>query len=141
MTARFDDATVDAFVRDWFALFDRRAPVEAYLERLVDDGLEMFYPPDGRVHSKDDFRAWLASAYDAFPKTQHTPKTIAILQTTDDTARLNVVVNWQADSRAEDGKPSEHMNLDATQRWTLCRTADGTRLLVSACIVDSMDPR
>ena len=141
MTARFDDATVDAFVRGWFALFDRRAPVDAYLARLVDDGLQMFYPPDGRIHGKDDFAAWLASAYDAFPKTQHTPKTIEITETTDDTAQLRVVVNWQADSRAADGAPSDHMNLDATQSWTLCRTPDGDGLLVSACIVEAMDPR
>lgn len=140
MTTPFDKTEVEAFVRHWFALFDQRAPVETFLGMLVDDGLEMFYPPDGKIGAKDQFIPWLATAYQSFPKTQHTPKSIEHLETRADMARLRVVVNWQADQPSDNGKPPEHLNFDADQRWVLRRQNDGAGFLIAACIVEQMTP-
>jgi len=139
MTAGWDDAAIDAFVRGRFALFDARAPAAAFLARLVDDVLEMYYPPDGHIADKDGFVKWLTSAYDAFPRTKHTPKQISIVATSEDQAQLQVVVNWQADRPAAGATPPEHLNFDACQSWTLWCRDDG--LLIKSCLVESLEPR
>jgi len=123
---------VDKFVRDWFALFDRNAPVKEYLSRLVDQGLHMQFP-EVTLSSHRDFRRWYQGILETVTGASHTLKTVNVTRAGEDKYQVDLVVLWEA---TVSGKKTSFL---AHQLWEVL--GEGKSLRIQRYIVEAAGNR
>ena len=121
--AAHTESDVQAFVRDWFHLFDTNAPVGNFLERLSDqDGDVEFQFPEQTLRSKADFTTWYAGILQTYKTAAHDVKDVQISQVGADW-QVQVRVQWNAETY--DAKSAE---LYSQQTWLVRDTSDGLKI-------------
>jgi hypothetical protein len=130
----FHDDNVKRFAAAWYQALDVHAPTDDLARLLVDDGLEMIFPEKTLI-GLGDFKAWYAGGtysdgekapgvINIFFDEVHVVKSVAIERRGDE-AVVDVVVGWQASWFSPPAAKSTRTAMDATQRWTLRRCAEG----------------
>jgi hypothetical protein len=119
-----DPITLDQikrFVAAWYLALDQHAPIEGCYAMLADEGLNVQFP-DGDIHDMPSFKKWYDRVTNLFFDENH------VVQTVDadirgDEAELIVVVGWQASWWEPPAAKSKRVSMDATQKWTVRRSA------------------
>jgi hypothetical protein len=112
---------IKGFVAAWYLALDQHAPVETCYAMLADRDLDVQFP-DGNIHDMPSFKTWYDRVTNLFFDENH------VVQTVDadikgDVAELIVVVGWQASWWEPPSAKSKRVSLDATQQWTVRRSA------------------
>lgn len=110
-----------AFAAAWFLALDEHVPIERAYAFLADDGLSMQFP-DGDIRDFASFKRWYDRVTRLFFDEIHT------LHSVDgtlhgDRADIRVVVGWQASWFEPPAAKSKRTSMDATQDWTVRRSA------------------
>jgi hypothetical protein len=120
-THPFAEDNIRKFVAAWYEALDIHAPVAVCYSFLADDGLKMQFP-DGDLRDFDTFKQWYDRVTHLFFDENHTVQSVAIAGTGDERT-LDVVVGWQASWFVPPAAKSKRTSMDATQRWTVRRSA------------------
>jgi|GEM_PF-79515 len=104
---------VERFVRKWFSLFDRNAPVDDYLVSLADAGLYIVFP-EATLRSHADFRKWYSGILQTVSGACHTIQKLNVTPKADGSYAVDMVVHWKA--TVKDKGPVE---LLVDQAWEL----------------------
>jgi hypothetical protein len=96
-------------------------PIDRAYSFLADDGLSMQFP-DGDIRDFASFRRWYERVtrlfFDEIHSVHSVEATIA-----GDGAELRVIVGWQASWFEPPAAKSKRTSMDATQAWTVRRSA------------------
>jgi hypothetical protein len=133
-TDPFHQDNVKSFAAAWYQALDVHAPTDDLARLLVDEGLQMIFPEKTLI-GMGDFQAWYAGGSYAdgekapgviniFFDEVHVVKSVDIERRGDELV-VDVVVGWQASWFTPPAAKSTRTAMDATQRWTLRRCADG----------------
>jgi hypothetical protein len=110
-----------AFAGGWFLALDEHVPIDRAYSFLADDGLSMQFP-DGDIRDFASFRRWYERVtrlfFDEIHSVHSVEATIA-----GDGAELRVIVGWQASWFEPPAAKSKRTSMDATQAWTVRRSA------------------
>ena len=136
--ATLTQAEVKKLVDDWYAKLDVHAPVEELLPMLADEGLEMQFP-EATLRDKKAFSAWYAGVTNRFFDEVHVMKKLSIA-TVDDTATVQLVVNWQAHIWNPPAAKSQWLGFDAAQRWIIRADARTQKPVIVTYIVQALTP-
>jgi len=112
---------IKKFVAAWFLALDQHAPLEQVLTFLAEKDLYVQYP-DGDIRDFDGFNRWYKKVTCAFFDENHNVKSVEGT-ISGDRAQLRVVVGWQASWFEPPAAKSKRTSMDATQTWTVRRTA------------------
>lgn len=93
--ARWTAAQLELFVRDWFRGFDENVPVEHFLDRLMDGGLEMRFP-EATLRSHRAFRIWYAGILRTVARAHHDLRQVRITARDATTYEVDLEVLWEA---------------------------------------------
>jgi hypothetical protein len=119
--APITQAQINALVTAWYQALDFHVPFADITTLLADDGLSMHFP-DGDIRDFDSFRTWYDRVTNLFFDENHYVKSV-VPQISGDTAVLDVIVGWQASWWEPPAAKSKRTSMDATQRWTVRRSA------------------
>lgn len=133
-TDPFHEDNVKSFAAAWYQALDIHAPTDDLARLLVDEGLQMIFPEKTLI-GMSDFQAWYAGGsysdgekapgvINIFFDEVHVVKSVAIERRGDELV-VDVVVGWQASWFTPPAAKSTRTAMDASQRWTLRRCADG----------------
>jgi hypothetical protein len=125
-------------VDDWYAKLDVHAPVEEFLPLLADEGLEMQFP-EATLHGKNEFINWYEGVTRKFFDEVHEMKELTI-ETSGDTATVQLVVNWQARIWNPPAAHSQWLGFDAAQRWIVRLSPLTQQPVVVTYIVQALTP-
>jgi hypothetical protein len=120
--AKPTDAQVEAFVKTWFALLDRNAPVAKYLPLIDDKGLEMAFP-ERTLRSHADFTDWYAGILRTIKVAKHTLELVEVKALDAKRFEVHVIVLWEA--TPVDGAP---IRFRADQTWQVHAAAGGLKI-------------
>lgn len=135
--APLTQAEVQAFAEDWYRKLDVHAPLEDFVPLLAEDGLEMVFP-EATVVGFEGFKGWYERVIGIFFDEVHTVKSVTISgEGTEIEAK--VVVRWEASVWKAPAPYSERIILDAYQTWTVKRSSQTQKLVISRYVVDSLD--
>jgi hypothetical protein len=110
-----------AFAGAWFLALDEHVPIERAYAFLADDGLNMQFP-DGDIRDYSSFRRWYDRVTHLFFDEIHNVHSVeGTLH--GEGAELRVVVGWQASWFEPPAAKSKRTSMDATQDWTVRRSA------------------
>lgn len=115
------EAQVRRFAEAWFLALDQHAPIEQCYAMLADDGLQMDFP-DGVIRDLASFKTWYDRVTHLFFDENHTLQSVEVT-ITGDRAEARVVVGWQASWFEPPAAKSKRVSMDATQDWTVRRSA------------------
>ena len=109
------------FAVGWFLALDEHVPIERACSFLADDGLNMQFP-DGDIRDYSSFERWYDRVTHLFFDEIHT---VHIVNGTfsGERAELRVVVGWQASWFEPPAAKSKRTSMNATQDWTVRRSA------------------
>src|SRR4030095_1515174 len=116
---------IEEFATAWFRALDVHAPIDQCWSMLSDEQLHMQFP-DGDIQDFATFRKWYDRVTNLFFDEKHVIHNIEVHSATEDRADVTVVVGWQASWWKAPAAESQHVNLEATQRWTI-RASPATR--------------
>jgi hypothetical protein len=106
---------IENFAKSWYHKLDIHAPMVELLPMLADKELEMVFP-EATVYGWAGFEGWFQRVIRIFFDEVHTVK-VADPVITGDTAKVNVVVQWEASVWNPPAAKSERIVLDAYQTW------------------------
>ena len=112
---------IKAFVAAWYLALDQHAPIETCYAMLADRDLNVQFP-DGDIHDMASFKKWYDRVTNLFFDENHVVQTVDA-KIKGDTAELIVVVGWQASWWEPPSAKSKRVSMDATQQWTVRRSA------------------
>ena len=129
---------VNELVYNWYKKLDVHAPVEEVLPLLISSGPEMKFP-EGTLRSIDEFKEWYKKVTNLFFDETHAMKMLNI-DCDGETARVKLVVNWQAHVWNPPAAKSKWLGFDALQTWIIKRDAKTGKAVIAVYIVDKLDP-
>jgi hypothetical protein len=112
---------IKVFVAAWFRALDQHDPIETCNAMLADQGLNMQFP-DGDIRDMVSFKVWYDRVTNLFFDENHTVQTVDA-KIKGDEADLRVVVGWQASWWEAPAAKSKRTSMNATQTWTVRRSA------------------
>ena len=115
------EAQVRRLAEAWFLALDQHAPIEQCYAMLADDGLQMDFP-DGVIRDLASFKTWYDRVTHLFFDENHTVQSVEVT-IAGDRAEARVVVGWQASWYEPPAAKSKRVSMDATQAWTVRRSA------------------
>ncbi|WP_405877957.1 nuclear transport factor 2 family protein [Streptomyces sp. NBC_01136] len=121
----------------WFDALDRHAPVDELLTYLTPEGLVMKFP-EGTFNGIPGFRDWYDAVSVKFFDEAHTLTSVRILSGSQQSAEIEVVVNWQTKTWTPPQARSVWLGFDASQTWTLA-VQDGA-VRITEYVVDDITP-
>ena len=136
-------AEIEAFAGEWYRRLDQHVPADQVVAMVAPGEVE-FRLPEATLISADQVRQWyagggsFAGVINVFFDEVHTLRSVEV-SGPGDTARVDVVVNWQARIWRPPSPRSERLAFDAVQRWELIRAADGRPVIVRY-LVDELRP-
>lgn len=110
-----------AFAAGWFLALDQHVPIDQAYGFLADEGLNMQFP-DGDIRDYASFERWYDRVTHLFFDEIHTVHSVDGT-VFGDRAELRVVVAWQASWFEPPAARSKRTSMDATQDWTVRRSA------------------
>jgi hypothetical protein len=131
------DSEVKAFAKDWYHKLDIHAPLEEFRALLASEGLEMVFP-EVTARGWEGYRDWYERVIRLFFDEVHTVKETKIIRNTGEKAEVKVVVRWEASVWKAPAPRSERIILDAFQTWTVQRSPETQKLVISRYVVDSL---
>ena len=108
------------FVAAWYRDLDFHVPLDEIYTLLADHGLNMQFP-DGDIKDYASFKKWYDRVTNLFFDENHYVQTVDA-KIDGDQAVLDIVVGWQASWWEAPSAKSKRVSMDATQRWTVCRS-------------------
>lgn len=136
--ATLNQAEVRQLVDDWYAKLDVHAPVEEFLPLLADEGLVMQFP-EATLRDKQAFIDWYTGVTHKFFDEVHVMKELFIASD-EDTATVQLVVNWQAHIWNPPAAKSQWLGFDAKQRWTIQASSQTRKPVIVSYIVQTLTP-
>ena len=112
---------IKTFAAAWFLALDQHVPIEESYTFLTDAGLNMQFP-DGDIRNFDSFKTWYDRVTNLFFDENHTVQSVEAT-ISGDQAEVRVVVGWQASWFEPPAAKSKRTSMDATQQWTIRRSA------------------
>lgn len=137
MAPALTEDVVTTMVVAWYEALDRHDELDSVLRFLDENGLEMRFP-EVTSYGYPGFIEWYEKVTARFFDETHTVREIKVLSLTEESAELEVVVNWQA--RMHDGRVanSAWLGFDAYQSWTVVAGENGP--LIRTYAVDKFEP-
>lgn len=112
---------IKALVSAWYRALDNHDPLASCLALLADQGLNVQFP-DGDIRDAASFKQWYDRVTNLFFDENHNVQTVEATISGDE-AVVDVVVGWQASWWEPPAAKSKRTSMDATQRWTVRRSA------------------
>lgn len=127
-----DTNTIKQFVAAWYLALDNHAPADEVAAFLTEDVQMVF--PEKTLPTLSDAKAWYAGGkytdgteapgvINIFFDENHNVVSVDRVGGTDDEPELQVVVAWQASWFEKPATKAKRTSLDATQAWTLKKSA------------------
>lgn len=135
--APLKQAEVEQFVKDWYLKLDVHAPMIELLPMLADEDLEMQFP-EATLHGHAEFEGWYQGVIRIFFDEIHQVKKCDA-KISDDTADVDIVVQWEASIWNPPAAKSERIVLDAYQTWIVKRSPKTQKPVIVTYAVDSLD--
>ncbi|MBI2372510.1 MAG: nuclear transport factor 2 family protein [Deltaproteobacteria bacterium] len=111
--------SIEKLAREWYDGLDVHAPMLSLIPMLSGDGdLEMKFP-EATLKGLAAFEGWYQGVIRIFFDEVHTVKEVNSEIGGDDTARVKVVVRWEASRWVPPARYSDRIKLDAYQTWTV----------------------
>jgi len=132
---------IHEFATAWFRALDVHAPIDQCWSMLSDDHLHMHFP-DGEIQDFVTFKKWYDRVTNLFFDEKHAIRKLEVQSATEDLADVTVVVGWKASWWKAPAAESQHINLEATQRWTIraCPTTKNVfGLEICTYIIDNLE--
>ena len=121
----------------WYRKLDVHAPMVEVLPMLAEDGLEMRFP-EATLTTMAEFEGWYQRVIRIFFDEVHRVKSVTA-QIDGQTARVHVVVEWQASVWNPPAAASARIKLDADQSWVVTRSAVTGKPVISVYTVNGLD--
>jgi len=112
---------VKRLVAAWYLALDQHDPIETCYSMLADRDLNVQFP-DGDIRDHAGFKKWYDRVTNLFFDENHVVQSVEA-QVKGDEADLRVVVGWQASWWEAPAAKSKRVSMDATQTWTVRRSA------------------
>jgi hypothetical protein len=112
---------IKQLVAAWYLVLDQHAPIEECYKLLADTGLNVQFP-DGDIKDQASFKKWYDRVTNLFFDENHNVQSVEA-RVSGDEAVVDVVVGWQASWWEPPAAKSKRVSMDATQRWTVRRSA------------------
>lgn len=139
-TAPLTEEEVRTFVDEWYHALDIHVPMEEFLAKVADEGLEFRFP-EVTVTDKQGLRDWYHRIVNTFFDEVHTTKELAITVEPDgQKATVKIVTFWQASVWNPPAAKSERIAFDAGQTWGVKRSPTTGKPVVVTYFVDSFEP-
>lgn len=119
--SQFAEANIKEFVAAWYRALDFHVPLADAYAFLADEGLNMQFP-DGDIRDFNSFKTWYDRVTNLFFDENHYVQTVK-MRIEGDEAVVDVVVSWQASWWVAPEAKSKRVSMDATQRWTVRKSA------------------
>lgn len=120
-------------VYNMYNLLDLHAPVEELVQLLSHDDIEFKFP-EATLTTIDEFKAWYKIVVNKFFDEKHVLRMLNF-DICDNSATVNLVVNWQAKTwNAPDAK-SKWLGFNARQTWVVIRDEKTQKAVISRYIV------
>ncbi len=129
---------VNRLLNDWHRRLDLHAPVEALLELLADEDLEM-RTPLGTLTTAAEFERWYDEMTRRFFDETRAITRLSITRA-DDTAEVKMVVNWQARTWDPPAARSKWLDFDAYETLIVCRSQSREQPVICTYIVEALQP-
>lgn len=127
--------SIEQFTKDWYKKLDVHAPMVELLPMLADEELQMVFP-EATVKGWAGFEGWFQRVIRIFFDEVHTVKQVnSVIK--GDTARVKVVVQWEASVWNAPEEKSKRIKLDAYQTWEVKYTTNKT--VITKYTVDSLE--
>jgi len=121
----------------WYRKLDVHAPMVEVLPMLSEDGLEMRFP-EATLTTMAEFEGWYQRVIRIFFDEVHRVKSVTA-QIDGQTARVHVVVEWQASVWNPPAAASARIKLEADQSWVVTRSAVTGKPVISVYTVNGLD--
>ena len=125
---------IQAFAVAWYKALDVHAPVEDCFRMLAGNGLYMRFP-EAEIKDYAAFRRWYAFVTQTFFDEKHDLLDTNIESSTEREAKVRVKVNWRSAWWHRPAANASHVDLKATQAWTV-RTCPPSKNMFGLEIVD-----
>jgi hypothetical protein len=129
---------IKPFVAAWFRALDFHVPLDEIFTLLADKGLNMQFP-DGDIRDYASFKKWYDRVTNLFFDENHNVQSVEG-KINGDEAVLDIVVGWQASWWEAPSAKSKRVSMDATQRWTVCRSTKNAFGLEIAAYNATVEP-
>ena len=112
---------IKSVVAAWYLALDQHDPIESCYKLLADRDLNMQFP-DGDIRDQASFKKWYDRVTNLFFDESHVVQSVEA-DIKGDEAVVRVIVGWQASWWEAPAAKSKRVSMDATQGWTLRRSA------------------
>jgi hypothetical protein len=112
---------IKSFVGAWYLALDQHAPIGTCNAMLADRDLNVQFP-DGDIRDEAGFKKWYDRVTNLFFDENHVVQTVEA-DIKGDEAAVRIVVGWQASWWEPPAAKSKRVSMDATQAWTVRRSA------------------
>ena len=125
---------IKAFAKDWYRKLDVHAPMVDILPMLAVRGLKMKFP-EATLKGQAAFEAWYQGVIRIFFDEVHK---VTLVKPTikGSTAKVKIVVRWEASRWNPPAADSDRIVLDAYQTWKVRRSRTTGALEITEYIVD-----
>lgn len=121
----------------WYGKLDRHAPMVEVLPLLADQGLEMRLP-EATLKSLAEFEGWYQRVIRSFFDELHTLKEVrAAIE--GESAKVHVVVEWQASLWSPPSAQSARIVADADQTWIVRRSEKTGKAVIAVYTVNGLE--
>jgi hypothetical protein len=112
---------IKRLVAAWYLALDQHDPIESCYRLLADRDLNVQFP-DGDIRDQAGFKQWYDRVTNLFFDESHVVQSVEA-EIKGDEADIMVIVGWQASWWEAPAAKSKRVSMDATQAWTVRRSA------------------
>lgn len=121
----------------WYRKLDVHAPMVEVLPMLSEGGLEMRFP-EATLTTMAEFEGWYQRVIRIFFDEVHKVKEVTA-EISGDTAKVHVIVEWQASVWNPPAANSARIKLDADQSWVVKRSPVTGKPVISVYTVNGLN--
>ncbi|MDX1929743.1 MAG: hypothetical protein SFV81_24670 [Pirellulaceae bacterium] len=122
---------------DWYRKLDVHAPLADVLPLLAEEHCEMVFP-EATLSGLGDFERWYEGVIRIFFDEVHTLKDVTV-DITEDGAKVQVVVYWEASAWNAPAAKSKRIKLYAYQTWFVQRSHLTGKPVIAKYTVDKLE--
>jgi hypothetical protein len=137
MGSQLTESEIKELTAVWYKKLDVHAPMVDVLPLLGEDGVEMKFP-EATLYSLAEFEGWYQRVIRIFFDEVHTLKEVTV-KMDGDSAKVHVVVEWQASVWNPPAANSARIKLDADQDWIVKRSPKTGKAVITTYIVNSLN--
>lgn len=136
MSAPLTTQEIRELAEAWYRKLDVHAPMVEVLPMLSEGGVEMHFP-EATLATMAEFEGWYQRVIRIFFDEVHTVKEVSA-EIDGDTARVHVVVEWQASIWNPPAASSARIKCDADQSWVVKRSPVSGKAVISVYTVNGL---